>query len=267
MAQPRIGLYIILDRALLGDRDPAAVMRSLLDAGAGWFQYRDKRASDEEVAAELARLGPLCRATGARILVNDRAHLAAARHVDGVHLGASDMAVGEARRILGPGKIIGRSAQTVDEALRARDEGADYLGAGAVYPTTTKGDAAPLGVAGLAAICRAVGDSTLRSRGPFSSPSALRSHGSFSSPPPLRGRDREGGNTAAGSADRSMTELSVVAIGGITRARVAEVLAAGASGVAVASAVLCAADPGEAARGIIEEIGCFVAGYGSGLKS
>ncbi|MEI6632405.1 MAG: thiamine phosphate synthase [Chlamydiota bacterium] len=251
----RIGLYIILDRALLGDRDPAAVLRSLLDAGAGWFQYRDKRASDEEVAGELARLGPLCRSGGARLLVNDRAHLAASRHADGVHLGASDMAVGEARRLLGPGKIIGRSAQTVDEALRARDEGADYLGAGAVYPTTTKGDAAPLGVAGLAAICRAAGDLPSRIR--------ERHH----SPPPVRGRDREGGRTAAENVGVRTPGIPVVAIGGITRARAAEVLAAGASGVAVASAVLSAADPGEAARGIVEEIGRFVRAHGSGLNS
>ncbi|HOE28046.1 MAG: thiamine phosphate synthase [Candidatus Aureabacteria bacterium] len=204
--RPRNGLYLVLDRDLLGGRDAAALLESLLAAGVEWVQYRDKRSADREVAAELGRLGPLCRAAGAKLIVNDRAALAAAACVDGVHLGASDMPVVDARRTLGPGKLIGGSVDTVGEALRAAAAGADYLGAGAVFPTATKKDAAVLGLDGLARICRAA-------------------------------------------------KIPVVAIGGIDRTRVAAALAAGASGIAVASAVLRAGDPAAEARLLIEEIG------------
>lgn len=204
----RIGLYVVLDRGLLGDRDAVETTRLLLGAGVRWFQYRDKRSTDAEFAAALGRLGPLCRASGARLIVNDRVRLAAAACADGVHLGASDMAVAEARRLFGPGGIIGRSVHAAGEVRRAAEEGADYVGAGAVYPTSTKSDAHALGVEGLAAIC------------------------------------------SAGA-------LPVVAIGGITRARVGAVLAAGAAGVAVASAVLCVDDPAAEARGFAAEIAAF----------
>lgn len=240
---PRNGLYLVLDRDLLGGRDAAALLEPLLAAGVEWVQYRDKRSADGDVAAVLGRLGPLCRAAGATLIVNDRAALAAAAHVDGAHLGASDMPLADARRILGTGKLIGGSVDTVEEALRAAAEGADYLGAGAVFSTATKEDAASLGLEGLAAICRAVRDIAVRGGGPFPPP------------PPSRGRVRKGGTVAAGNADRPTTGIPVVAIGGISRDRVAAVLAAGASGIAVASAVLCAADPAAEARLIIAEIG------------
>jgi thiamine-phosphate diphosphorylase len=209
MSRPfRIGLYLLLDRRLIGGRGCAALLRSLLGAGARWFQYRDKTGTDGEAAAELARLGPICREAGARLIVNDRPRLAVPPYVDGVHLGASDTPIAEARRIIGPGKIIGRSARTAAEAVRAREEGADYVGAGALRPTGTKGDAAVIGVDGVRGICRAAA-------------------------------------------------IPVIAIGGITLADVGAVLDAGASGIAVASAVILAPDPEGAARGFIAAIARF----------
>jgi len=202
---PGIDLCVIIDKAILGERDAAAVLRLLLEAGVRWFQYRDKCSEEAEIARAISGMLPFCGEAGARLIVNDRVGVASRLGADGVHLGQSDMAIGEARRILGREKIIGRSARLVEEAERAEAEGADYLGVGAIYRTRTKPDARIVGLARLAEISRRV-------------------------------------------------KLPVIAIGGITRTQVRDVLEAGATGVAVASAVLSAPDPAAVARALLEEI-------------
>ena len=109
-------------------------------------QYREKQGLTSELAAEARQLRELCR--GTLFLVNDRVDLALEVGADGVHLGQEDLPCPEARKLLGPEKIIGVTVSTVAEALAAQAEGADYLGVSPIFSTATKADAgAPTGVA------------------------------------------------------------------------------------------------------------------------
>ena len=101
-------------------------------------------------------LAPLCRAAGVPFVVNDDVAAARLAGADGVHVGQDDAACADARAELGPDAIVGVSVQTVEQALAAQADGADYLGVGAVFATPTKPDAADVGADGLAAICAAV---------------------------------------------------------------------------------------------------------------
>ncbi len=104
-------------------------------------QYREKTADDDGVKlAVVRRLCEICHRYDALLIVNDRVDLAIAANADGVHLGQQDLPVVEARRLLGPGRIIGRSTTSAQEMQRAVEEGADYIGVGPVYPTPTKPD-------------------------------------------------------------------------------------------------------------------------------
>ena len=98
----------------------------------------------------------LCHRYNVPLIINDRVNVAAEIHADGVHIGQSDMDAAKARKILGPDSIIGVTAKTVEQALKAQAEGADYLGSGAVFGTTTKSDAKPMDIATLNAICDSV---------------------------------------------------------------------------------------------------------------
>ena len=116
-----------------------------LKAGATIVQYRQKSGSSAVLYAEALELRGLCR--GARFLVNDRIDIALAVDADGVHVGGDDLPVPVVRRLLRPGRILGVTVRTLDEAVRAVDEGADYLGVGPIFATTTKGDAGrPVGI-------------------------------------------------------------------------------------------------------------------------
>jgi thiamine-phosphate pyrophosphorylase len=108
---------------------------ALLHAGAGLFQLREKTAGARELAEFAAEF--VERAPGACVIINDRADVAAL-HGDGVHVGQGDLAAGDARRVAGAAALVGVSTHSVTEALRAEAEGADYIGAGAVFPTVTK---------------------------------------------------------------------------------------------------------------------------------
>lgn len=125
--------------------DPDAFERllaGLLAAGVPMVQIRDKAASDEVILDRGRRALALARradpSTPAVITINDRVAVAAAAGVDGVHVGATDMPVSEARRLLGSDRIIGRTAHDLDEARAALAAGADYLGVGPCYPSKTK---------------------------------------------------------------------------------------------------------------------------------
>jgi thiamine-phosphate diphosphorylase len=149
-------LYVITDRALSGrghEEQAAAAIRG----GASAIQLREKGLPARELVEVGRRMAALCRDAGVVCIINDRADVAVACGADGVHVGEDDLPVAAARRIVGPRGIVGASAGTVEAALRAQAEGADYLGAGSVYATGTKDDAGPpIGTEGLAAIVRAV---------------------------------------------------------------------------------------------------------------
>ena len=109
-------------------------MGAALDGGVTCLQLREKTASAGEILALARTLLPLCRARWVPLLINDRVDIALAAGADGVHLGQEDLPLPEARALLGPDRILGATAHTVEEALRAQAEGADYLGVGAMFP-------------------------------------------------------------------------------------------------------------------------------------
>ncbi|MCQ4850840.1 thiamine phosphate synthase [Gordonibacter pamelaeae] len=151
-----LALYAVTDRAWLGERTLAACVEEALAGGATFVQLREKEAPRAEVVLRARALAPLCRAAGVPFVVNDDVEAARLAGADGVHVGQDDAACADARAELGPDAIVGVSVQTVEQALAAQADGADYLGVGAVFGTPTKPDAADVGADGLAAICAAV---------------------------------------------------------------------------------------------------------------
>lgn len=150
-------LYAITDRrALPAGVTLAQAVEAALDGGVTCLQLREKTASAGEILALARTLLPLCRARRVPLLINDRVDIALAAGADGVHLGQDDLPLPEARALLGPDRILGATAHTVEEALRAQAEGADYLGVGAMFPTGTKTDTVPTSADTLKAICAAV---------------------------------------------------------------------------------------------------------------
>ena len=144
-----------------GRRDEIDGTRAVLEGGCRWVQLRMKEAADDEFLRTGREVGRLCRAYGATFLLDDRVHLVAELGADGVHLGKNDMPPREARALLGPGKIIGATANTFDDIVRAAAEGADYIGLGPFRFTQTKRNLSPvLGLEGYRTImerCRNAG--------------------------------------------------------------------------------------------------------------
>ncbi len=187
-------------------RDPIRTVSAALDAGAPVVQVRGKQLTDRELYELAGRVAELCAAHGALCVVNDRPDVALAVDAGGVHVGADDLPVPAARRVLGPCRVLGATARDVATARSHEAAGASYLGVGPAYATTTKsGLPDPLGPAGVGAIARAV-------------------------------------------------QIPVVAVAAITPARVGELLAAGAHGVAVISAISDAEDPGAATAALLRAL-------------
>ncbi len=134
------GLYVLTDPDLRLDRTPEQIMQEALEGGARIVQLRDKRLSTSELITLARRLNAQARAAGALFIVNDRVDVALASGADGVHLGPGDMHPADARRLLGPNKVVGVSISTVEEALPIAPF-ASYLGVGAIYGSKTKTDA------------------------------------------------------------------------------------------------------------------------------
>lgn len=149
-------LYAVTDRSWLAGRTLASCVRAALAGGATFVQLREKRAAPADALALARELAGVCRAAGVPFVVDDDMELAREADADGVHVGQGDTSCAEARRALGPNAIVGVSAQTVDQALAAEHDGADYLGVGALHPTATKPDAADVAIEGLRRICAAV---------------------------------------------------------------------------------------------------------------
>ncbi|HEX5503174.1 MAG TPA: thiamine phosphate synthase [Thermomicrobiales bacterium] len=195
-----LSLYVVTDSRLARGRPLAAVVAAAIGGGADVIQLREKDLPAREQLALGRELRRLTREAGVLFIVNDRADLAVALDADGVHVGQDDLPADVARAIVGPGRIVGVSAATVEEAALAREQGADYLGVGSIYPTATKPDAGD-----------AVGPGRI-------------------------------------TTIVARVALPVVGIGGITADNAAEVIRAGADGVAVVSAVVSAEDVAAAAR-------------------
>jgi thiamine-phosphate pyrophosphorylase len=158
MRPVRWDLYVITDEALAGGRSHEEQTRAALAGGAGVVQLRDKTALTRRLYEAAVAMRELCRAAGALLIINDRLDVALAAGADGLHVGPDDLPVAVARRLLAPGMVLGASAGTVEEAVAAERDGADYLGTGAVYEARgSKADAGPpVGPARVAEVCRAV---------------------------------------------------------------------------------------------------------------
>ena len=190
MSRPSLsGVYLLLDEQWARRHDLSAILELAVGCGIRLFQYRNKTGSSREVFAKAGELREVAARSNALFIVNDRCDVALAVEADGVHLGQDDLPLELARTIMGPSKIIGISTHRPEEVTQATQGGADYIGYGPLFPTTTKAaHEAPVGFAGLR-VCRA------------------------------------------------LTPLPMFAIGGITLDCVEDVVALGANGVAVASAI------------------------------
>ena len=149
-------LYAVTDRTWLGDETLYQQVEKTLKGGATFIQLREKHLDDAAFLEEAVELKELCRRYHVPFVINDNVEIALKMDADGVHVGQSDMEAGNVREKLGPDKIIGVSAQTVEQAVLAEQRGADYLGVGAVFPTGSKDDADDVSHETLKAICEAV---------------------------------------------------------------------------------------------------------------
>ncbi len=149
-------LYAVTDRSWLGEETLYSQVEKALKGGATFIQLREKKLDEGSFLEEAKEIQKLCRQYQVPFVINDNVDIAARIDADGVHVGQSDMEAGDVRKKLGPDKIIGVSAQTVEQALRAQEHGADYLGVGAVFPTGSKEDATEVSHETLKAICDAV---------------------------------------------------------------------------------------------------------------
>ena len=140
-AKENLLLYAVTDRHWLDGRTLKEVVLESLEGGVTMLQLREKHLDEAHFLEEAKELQTLCRSWHVPFLINDNVEIALAMEADGVHVGQSDMAAGDVRKKLGADKIIGVSAQTVEQALLAEKAGADYLGVGAVFPTSSKDDA------------------------------------------------------------------------------------------------------------------------------
>ena len=149
-------LYAVTDRAWLRGRTFLEQVEDALRGGATMVQLREKTLDEDAFLREAIALAKLCHRYGVPLLINDNVEIARRSGADGVHVGQEDMAAEEVRDILGSDMIVGVTAKTVEQALRAQDAGADYLGSGAVFGSSTKLNAKPMTRETLSAITRAV---------------------------------------------------------------------------------------------------------------
>ena len=203
---PLSGLYVILDPSVCLAQPLSAVLEEAAGAGVKLFQYRNKAASMKEAYVEAMALRMVAAELGVMFLVNDRCDLALAVEADGVHLGQGDLPYGDARRIMGAGKLIGLSTHNPEQVKEASNLKPDYIGFGPIFKPGSKQDHNPVvGVQGLKEI-------------------------------------------------RRLTSLPIFAIGGMTVENVAEVMKAGADGVAVISAIVAAPDVRHAVSGFVSRM-------------
>lgn len=152
----QLALYLITDRQCLNGKDLESSVALALASGVSCLQYREKHLSDDEKLQQALKLKALAELHQVPFIINDSVDLALAVNADGVHIGQKDISVTEARARLGAEKIIGATARTVAQAIKAQQEGADYIGCGAAFATETKLDTVVIGRTGIQQICEAV---------------------------------------------------------------------------------------------------------------
>lgn len=149
-------LYAVTDRTWLNGDTLYEQVEKAIKGGVTFVQLREKKLDEESFLDEALEIQKLCRKYNISFVVNDNVEIAKEINADGVHVGQSDMRAASAKTILGDDKIVGVSVQTVEQALLAEKQGADYLGVGAVFPTGSKADAEDVSYETLKAICEAV---------------------------------------------------------------------------------------------------------------
>ena len=149
-------LYAVTDRAWTGKQTLYEQVEAALKGGVTCVQLREKELDEDSFLREAKELCALCRRYGVPFIVNDNVDIAIACGADGIHVGQEDMVADEVRRRVGEDMLLGVSVHTVEEARRAVENGADYLGLGAVFPTSTKTDVDQMSNETLKAICGAV---------------------------------------------------------------------------------------------------------------
>lgn len=149
-------LYAVTDRSWLGERTLAQVVEEVLKGGATFLQLREKELDQATILAEAREIQAIAARYHVPFVINDSVDIALACDADGVHVGQTDLMGRDVRALIGPDKILGITANTVELAVAAERAGADYIGAGAVFGTTTKQNAKNLSLDTLKAICQAV---------------------------------------------------------------------------------------------------------------
>lgn len=191
-------------------------IREALAGGCKWIQLRMKGATDDEVRPIALQVKEWCREQQATFLIDDRVALVKELQIDGVHLGKNDMPIAEARKILGDGFIIGGTANTFEDVKAHYEAGADYIGCGPFRFTTTKEKLSPiLGLEGYREIIRSMK-----------------------------------GNNCAGKKGESI-DIPLVAIGGITKEDIPEIMKTGVNSIALSGCILHAENPAEETREIL----------------
>ena len=149
-------LYAVTNRSWLGERTLAQVVEEVLKGGATFLQLREKELDQATILAEAREIQAIAARYHVPFVINDSVDIALACDADGVHVGQADLMGRDVRALIGPDKILGITANTVELAVAAEQAGADYIGAGAVFGTTTKQNAKNLSLDTLKAICQAV---------------------------------------------------------------------------------------------------------------
>lgn len=155
-AESMLRLYAVTDRSWVGTQTLYEQVEAALRGGVTCVQLREKELNDTDFLAEAKELKILCARYGVPLIINDNVELALEVDADGVHVGQEDMDARDVRGLIGPGKILGVTAKTIEQAQKAQLNGADYLGSGAVFGSTTKPNARPMSRELLQTICASV---------------------------------------------------------------------------------------------------------------
>jgi len=142
----KANLYVIADKKICKDKNIEKVVIQAIEGGAEMIQYRDKESTDREFLKVASVLQNICQRRKIAFIINDRVDIAAYLKPDGVHLGQDDLPLKIARKILGSSKIIGISTKNIEQAKEAEKHGADYVGIGPIFDTSTKQIEKPIGL-------------------------------------------------------------------------------------------------------------------------